>query len=62
MPFPEPMTFIFLELIPYAIQSVKDLFSSNDKISIEIEKNLIYYKPKEICDDYIILEINKIEY
>ena len=62
LPFPEPMTFIFLELIPYAIQSVKDLFSGNDKINIDIEKNLINYKAKEICEDYIILEINKIEY
>ena len=58
----EPFSFVILTVIPYAIQTVTDLFSNNDKINIEIEKNLINYKVKEISDDYLILSLNQLEY
>ena len=49
-------------ILAYAITSARDLFSNTDKIDINIEKKIKYYKLKEISDNKLILSLKQLDY
>lgn len=51
-----------ITIFSYAINSVRSLFSSSDKLDIDIEKKLKSYKIKEISNDSLILSLRQLDY